>query len=251
MSPSKNNWPGQRTRPPWVRLVWWGAQALIGVVGALALFNFLIMPMFVHHGTETEVPSLEGRSLAEASAMLHEAGLTVRDTLARTHPDTEPGEVLEQIPRAGMRVKPERGIALVVSAGQSKTQVPHVAGQTLRFARLLLSQEGYLLGDVIRRPMEGFPRNTVIGSDPPRGTPLPTGGRVHLLVSDGTPTPDWVMPDLRGKELLVTADRLRFAGFPVKLDRDPDGFGLGRVRSTYPYPGTRVAVGDTVLLVGD
>ena len=247
----KTTWPGQRTRPSALRAGVVLLQLALGAAAAVALFNYVIMPRFVHHGNETEVPALEGRTLAEAAAMLHDAGLTVRDTLARTNPDSEPGEVLEQIPRAGMRVKPERGVALVVSAGQTQTTVPSLTGQTLRFARLLLGQEGYGLGDVIRRPMKDYPRNTVISSDPPHGSRAPQGARVHLLVSDGPPAPDWVMPDLRGKDLLITADRLRFAGFPVKLEREEGGFGLGRVRSTYPYPGARVAAGDTLLLVGD
>ncbi len=226
-------------------------QLGIGVLGAVLVFNLLVMPLFVRHGNEIVVPELEGRSLDDVHVLLAEQGLAVRDTLVRTSPDILAGIVIEQLPRAGMSVKPERGVTLMVSSGRSRTRVPYLSGQTLRFARLVLAQEGYVLGDVIRLASEEVPRNTVVTSDPPRGTAHPGGQPVHLLVSDGAPQERWIMPDLRGKELLITADRLRFAGFPVNIREDEDSFGLGVIRNTFPLPGSRVAAGDTIRLLGD
>jgi serine/threonine-protein kinase len=160
--------------------------------------------------------------------------------------------VLDQSPRPSVRVKPDRGVALVVSQGQAERRVPRTAGQSFRSARLTLNGAGYELGDVLRVPSPNVARNFVVASDPPAGERALPGDKVHLLVSDGPERPRWVMPDLAGQELQLTADRLNFAGFTAVIVRDEGRWfgGLGRVRSTDPGPGTVVAEGDTIRLYG-
>ena len=239
------------TGRPWLR---WGmqlVQAGLGLLAALLVFNFLVMPLFVQHGKEVSVPDLEGRRLEEAVAELAALGLSVRDTLARTNPAVPVGCIVEQVPRGGMTIKPERGVLLVVSSGRSRSSVPALAGQGQRFARIILGQEGYVLGAVLRHGSSRREKNDVIASDPPSGTVVPPGEQVSLLVSDGPAPALWIMPDLRGEGLRTTADRLRFAGFPVRLQEEDEGFRQGRIRSTRPFPGSQVAAGDTIWLIGD
>jgi beta-lactam-binding protein with PASTA domain len=223
----------------------------LGFLAAAAVFNYVVMPRFVRHGQEVEVPEVTGKSLADARILLAGARLAVRDTVSRTDPVVPRGTVLEQDPRGGARIKPGRGVHLVVSVGRREEHLPAVGGQTLRFARLALGQDGYQLGDVLRVPSTEVPRNLVMASDPAGGSEVVAGARVSLLVSDGPPAATWILPDLRGEELQLTADKLRFAGFKVVItNEDPYSFAPRRIVSTDPPAGSVVSRGDTIRLVG-
>jgi serine/threonine-protein kinase len=241
----------RRVPPPRPIFARAGAVVLGGLI-ALLVFNHLVMPRFVRHGREIEVPDATGVPLGEAVRRLQAAGLAVRDTLLRTSSTVPEGRVFDQTPRAGLHVKPERGVLLIVSQGKVEQRVPDLAGQTLRFARLALSQDGYELGNVVRVPSGTVPANAVVASDPPSGDVLPAGERIHLLVSDGPEKPRWILPDLAGRDLDETADRLNAAGFTAIIREEGFGwfFGGNRVHRTEPPAGTQVAEGDTVRLFG-
>ncbi len=234
-----------------LRLLRVAVPVLLAFLAAAAVFNYVVMPRFVRHGQEIEVPEVTGKSLADARSLLGRARLAVRDTVGRTDPTVPRGTIVEQDPRGGTRIKPDRGVRLVVSAGRREEHLPAVEGQTLRFARLALGQDGYQLGDVLRVPSRDVPRNLVVASDPAGGDEVDAGARVSLLVSDGPPAATWILADLRGEELQLTADKLRFAGFKVIIDNeDPYSFARRRIVSTDPPPGSVVSRGDAIRLVG-
>lgn len=224
--------------------------ASAGLLAALLVMNSFLMPLIVHHGREVEVPDVTKLKIQDAVTKLHAAELVVRDTLEQTSTSVERGLVIDQHPRAKLHVKPERGVLLVVSAGGSATKVPDLSGQTLRFARVALGGVGYTLGDVLRVPSTRIARNSVIASDPPAGEELAPGSTVHLLVSDGPEHSAWIMPDLSGKDLDLTADRLNAAGFVVLVERGRGLFSENQVQEATPPPGTMVAEGDTIRLIG-
>jgi eukaryotic-like serine/threonine-protein kinase len=223
---------------------------LAGLLAALLVMNSILMPLVVHHGREVVVPDVTKMKVEEAVRTLQAAHLVVRDTLQQASATLPRGTVIDQHPRARLRVKPERGILLVVSHGGTVAKVPDLSGQTLRFARMTLSNDGYTLGDVLRVPSDRVARNSVIGTDPPAGEPLTPGTAVHLLVSDGPERSAWIMPDLAGKDLDLTADRLNSAGFVVVVQRNNGLFAENRVKDAWPRPGVMVAEGDTIRLFG-
>lgn len=241
----------------WGRTLVQTAFLAIPVVLALlvtaALFNYVIMPTFVRHGLEVEVPDVTGRSVPEATVRLADYDLKVRETLERANPDVPEGTVFDVEPPPGSKIKPDRSVTLVVSRGERRKRIPPVKGQTLRFARLALNQDGYSLGDVVRVPSDGVPRNFVVASDPPPGEVPAGAGPVHLLVSDGPQAETWIMPDLTGREFRLTADKLRFAGFDVRLVESEGGVGFGPelVRATDPPPGAEISRGAVITLYSD
>jgi len=245
-----------RPRPGW--LVWTGRLVLPALGFALALglafsaFNWVVMPALVRHGKQVEVPDLSGLDLANASARLVAAQLAVRDTLQRNHPAIPPGRVIDQDPPAGRPVKPGRRVQLIVSMGGRQRAVPSLAGQTLRYARLSLGNEGYQLGAVLRVPSGRVQSDFLLASDPPESTQLGSGRAVDVLVSAGPEPQVWMMPDLRGRRLSRVEDELRFAGFSVKTRvRDPERYAGGlEVLATDPPAGARIRSGDPIELIG-
>jgi len=225
---------------------------LAGLVVAVLIMNSVVMPRFVRHGAEVEIPDVNQLTVAQAQERLAAVGLAVRDTVSQMSPSVPPGKILEQMPRPHTRVKPDRGVRVVVSRGRLEQRVPQIAGQTLRYARIALSRDGYELGEVLRVPSDRVARNFVMASEPPQDEVAPPGQRVNLLVSDGPARRTWVMPDLAGEEVQLTADRLNFAGFVAVVDESvPSWFpGRRRVRTTIPPPGAVVAEGDTIRILG-
>lgn len=221
-------------------------------VVAVLIMNSIVMPRFVRHGTEIEIPDVTQLTVAEAKERLAAVGLAVRDSVHQVSPTVPAGRILEQLPRAHTRVKPDRGVRVVVSRGRLEQRVPEISGQTLRYARIALSRDGYELGEVLRVPSERVARNFVMATEPPQQEVAPPGERVNLLVSDGPARRKWVMPDLAGDELQLTADRLNFAGFVAVVQDEGSPWVLGRrrVRTTQPPPGAVVAEGDTIRILG-
>lgn len=237
------------------RLRRWALKAIPVVaafVVAVAIMNSIVMPRFVRHGDEIEIPDVTRLNMAEAKERLGAVGLAVTDSVHQVSPTVPAGRILEQLPRPHTRVKPGRGVRVVLSRGRLEQRVPEISGQTLRYARIALSRDGYELGEVLRVPSERVARNFVMASEPPQDEVASPGERVNLLVSDGPARRTWVMPDLAGDELQLTADRLNFAGFVAVVDDEGSPWMLGRhrVRATVPPPGAVVAEGDTIRLVG-
>ena len=224
----------------------------LALIAVVVTFNNVIMPRFVHHGKEVLVPDVTGLPVHEAMRRLYTLNLSVRDTVLMSSSKVPAGHVVDQHPRPGVRVKPGRGLQLMLSRGLVAQEIPDLRGQTSRSARLALNRDGYDQGDVVYIPSSQTRRDHVVATDPPAGTVVAPGEQVHLLVSSGPRSNNWVMPDLAGEKLQLTADKLKFAGFVPVLENAGSSWLLGalRVRYTFPPPGALVAEGDTIRLYG-
>jgi serine/threonine-protein kinase len=217
---------------------------VLGTLAALVAFNAVVMPRFVGHGRDIPVPDLRGKTIPEATMLLAQSRLAVRDTVDRIDP-APPRTVIDQDPLPGRHIKPHRRVRLVVSRGPSERVVPDLAGQTLRFARVALHQENYVLGDVVYLPSPNVERNSVMATEPPAGTEAAPGASVSLLVSTGQAPRTWLLPDVEGRAVDDVAERLRYRGFVVEVDAR-HGRRRGRIASTDPPAGSVVAEGDTI-----
>src|SRR5215467_14943214 len=89
------------------------------------------------------VPSLGGRTVNDASAVLSAAGLTLKVEDAK-RPDAKvpAGQIITQDPAAGVRTRRERSVKVWVSAGARATTVPMLLGESERTAQLRAQQDG-------------------------------------------------------------------------------------------------------------
>ena len=104
-----------------------------------------------------DMPSLEGKSLNFAIEILRQSHLQLGDTVYRS--DFMKGTVLEQSIRgrrigSGMKVPWGARIDLVIGSGLSNEEivVPDLAGLTYTEAKIILEQNGILLGATIADP---------------------------------------------------------------------------------------------------
>lgn len=240
----------ERRRPPSLprRLLLYGLLLAVSFFIGIQLFNLVIMPAFVGHRKEVEVPNLVGKEYAAAERQLARASLKLGD-VQRRHDARKPGTILAQHPAGGLRVKIGREVALVVGLGQAASAVPTLRGQSQRNAQMALESAGLSPGETLVIPSETTPRDEVVATEPPAGSPAPGGAPVHLLVSAGGMGHAWMMPDLKQMDAGEVERRLTEAGFAVEVEsRGGVGRGRHRIVDHLPAPGARVRPGDRIVL---
>ena len=229
----------------------WGAGKRLLLGGALILtyFVFAFGSMRVAFRTrDVIVPSLGGKTVNEASALLSASGLNLKvEETRRVDPVVPAGHVISQDPQAGARTRRERGVKVWVSAGPRATAIPALIGESERSAQLRAQQDGLQLASISEIQSADYPAGAVIAQNPPAKS---NGAKVAVLVNQGEQGATYVMPDLIGVNGDRAADLLRTRGFRVSLvgDHPYPGVPAGIVLRQSPQGGFQVSPGDPISL---
>jgi eukaryotic-like serine/threonine-protein kinase len=188
------------------------------------------------------VPDVSGKSVADATAALQQAGFEVGDPVHQFDEDVPAGTAIGTDPASGASVPRDSAVKVVVSDGPAPVSVDDVSKQSFDQASQALSAKGFA---VTRRDdfSATVPAGQVIGTDPPAGQAIAKGSSVTIIVSKG---PELVpVPDLTGKALDVATQMLQAQGFQV----DTQSYLPGRVvRAQDPAGGKSVVKGTKVTL---
>jgi len=221
---------------------WWPVLSAAALVAALSAWFFLLGP-----GATATVPSVQGRTQAEAVATVRDAALdpTVTEAFSEKVPA---GVVVSTDPAAGSSVGRGSDVALVVSKGPERYAVPPLVGMTVAEATARIKEGNLKLGKVTKAYDEKVPEGQVLSAKPRAGASLKKGSAVALTVSRGRRPID--VPDLTGQDATAAARRLKDLGLKVDATRqeNSDSVAKGEVISQSPRDGT-VFRGDTVTLV--
>lgn len=230
-----------------------GAGKLLLLCGALLLTYLLFAAAAMRLALKTrevQVPSLAGRTVNEARALLSDAGLNLKvEEGARIDPKVPAGQILTQDPQAGLRTRRERSVKVWISAGPRSLTVPAVVGENERTAEMRVKQSGLVLraGAEIRSAEAEYPAGSVIAQSP---APKSTSADVALLVNRGERGTSYVMPDLIGVNGDRAADLLRAKGFRVAVvgEHPYPGVPAGIVLRQNPQGGFQIAPGEPISL---
>lgn len=188
----------------------WIASAIL--LALFALLNYVLLPMYVNHGSRLSVPAVVGQTFDEARQILESASLTPVQSDSRPDPVYPAGTVVYQNPVAGAIVKEGRRVYLTLSGGEVLVPVPQLRGRTLRDARFSLERFGLELGSVSYEYSETFPDNTIIAQAVAADTRIPKGSEVGLTVSRGKLLDSVAVPQVVGKTLGEAERALALAG---------------------------------------
>lgn len=231
-----------------VRLMRWAfAVAFVaGLLWAGARLFDLFFPQ------EVMVPNVVGRTEAEARTILAQQALEF-EVDQRIYSDSVPfGYVIRQDPEAGRRVREGRKIWVTLSLGPEVGVVPDVVGKPLREAQVMITQSGFVLGEVTARYEARLAPNTVVLQDPAAGSQLEKGRPIRLVVSRGDqPLQTVTLPDFTGLPLDQVKAHLKGLGLRLgstwaEYDQN---FPAGTVIDQNPMPGSDVEQGSSVDLV--
>lgn len=201
---------------------------------------------------ETRVPDVVELSVPQARERLAEAGLKMEVDQRRYHPNIPQGYVVSQSYPPETVIKKGRTVKVDVSLGPELKEVPDVIGQTLRFAKTNLQNEGFMVDPEVEEVSHpDVPAGRVVDTDPAPRTRAPKGSAVKLTVSSGPPAQLIPMPNLIGKtldEARVELDQAQLQMGTVEYDDFPDFFA-GQVARQDPEPGVDIMQGSPVKLV--
>ncbi len=229
----------------------WGAGKLVLVGGALVLTYVLFAAASMRIALKTRevvVPTLMGKPVSEATAVLADIGLNLKvEESRRIDPKVPAGQILAQEPAAGARTRRERSVKVWVSSGARATIVPDLIGESERTAQLRLQQDGIELAGVSEVRSGDYQADVVVAETPPAKSNAP---RVSLLVNRGERGATYVMPDLIGVNGDRSADLLRTRGFRVAMvgDHPYPGVPSGVVLRQSPQAGFQIAPGEPISL---
>jgi serine/threonine-protein kinase len=220
------------------------------VVSVVALMSFCVTLRSERRSDIVEVPDWTGRSRDDASADAARLGLTFEVGEERHDAAVTTDRIVQQEPAPGTKVRHGRTVRVVVSLGGETLTVPDLIGQPARQAELALRRAGLTPGWDARVHDDVAPTGQVIDQAPGGGTLSVSGDRVHRLVSEGTRTARWVMPDLAGRTLRDAQEWITLCGFRGGAVRrvPSDGKSPGTIVGQLPLAGYPIARRDVVEL---
>ena len=190
------------------------------------------------------VPDLAGHTLDEAQALLQKAHLSYGERIGRWSQQVPRGTVIGSDPHAGVELRRNTAVDVVVSRGPRPIPIPDLTGERAGRATNRLTHLGFVV-DRTARHDDTVPRGVVISQSPTGGTGV-RGDHVSLLVSQG---PVLVtVPKVTGMGLDAARQTLAAAGLQVRTQKAQFYVGLQYVVRQDPTDGERVPRGTTVTL---
>ena len=136
---------------------------------------------------DTEIPSVTGKTEAEAKSELEAAGFEV-STKESYSDDVEKGYVMSQTPVGGEKGKEGDTVIITISRGAESVEIPNVVGKSQSAATSTLENEGFAAGDISEAPSDTYKKGQVMAQDPKAGSKAGKGAKVNLVISTGQAT---------------------------------------------------------------
>ena len=183
----------------------------------------------------TTTPGVLGMTQAAAEEKLEDAGFKV-EFADPAYSETVPeGSVVETDPSPGSRVLDNGTVAVTISLGKERYDVPRLKGTTEDEAQDALLELNLEYDESIPRYSEKIDEGLVIRTNPRAGTTLKPGAAVDLIISRGRKplkVGDWVGKDAenaisvlkaRGLKVKVTEEYSDTVPEGDVIDQDPTG----------------------------
>ncbi len=208
-----------------------------------------ILPSMVHDRETVNVPSIEGKSLKEASVILNANNLFY-EIVSEQYSGQVEGIILKQIPEPDKQVKSKRPIFITISKGKETIEMPDLTGISVRQARVQLYNNGLNIGDIQYTYSDLVPKDSVISQNIRKGKSLIYGDTVRLIVSKG-PEFQIYIPKLSGMAFEGIENYLISEGFKLGNVEfiDNDTFVPGTIISQLPQSNTLAQSGQYINIV--
>jgi len=194
------------------------------------------------------VPGIINLSESAATAKLKASDLTLTVASRQFSENVRPGLIMSSIPEATADARQGSAVAVVVSKGPERYEVPSVAGETVQAATALLADRTLKVGGQRKVYDESIEAGLVVATDPREGMALRRSTEVTLLVSKG-PRPITI-PKLIGDDGAKATTELQDLGLQVTTSEEySTTIDIGNIVSITPNSGLELQRGDTVALV--
>ncbi len=185
------------------------------LVVALLFLTLQGLKSYTRHGQANPVPNFTGmlKQQAEITAKQHNLEVRVIDSVYTN--SVGPGEVVEQEPNAGFKVKDNRTIFLTVnSTNKEMVALPKLTEISFRQAQVLVESYGFKIGEISYQPSEY--NNLVLkveqdSTEISEGKLILKGSKIDFIVGRDPENEQTPLPNLKGlqiepaKEILTDA----------------------------------------------
>jgi serine/threonine-protein kinase len=229
---------------------WSSITLMVAILFVAGILSALTAMRFAIRGREVSVPSVIGKTEEQAAETLRKSGLVLKVSSKRFSSEVPEGQVLDQIPPTGTRLKTSRTVKVLLSLGERRFAVPNLLGTSLRAAQLMLTQRRFAVGNTLYTHTSIGEPSTVAYQTPRPGTLEGSDPSVNILISLGPPSEFFIMPDLIGKPAESVMSRARVEGFSIgKVSyRNYPGVEPGVVIQQKPQAGHRLSKTEIILL---
>ncbi|GGX93887.1 Stk1 family PASTA domain-containing Ser/Thr kinase [Streptomyces anandii] len=223
---------------------------LLVVAGILVLVGAILLGKWAvsGHGAGNDtvaVPNFVGQTKNDAKDSADNVGLKVTFT-PKTCDNQPKNHICSQDTQPKEEVKKGTSIALTVSTGAPKVQVPSVTGLSLDDAKSKLQGDDYKFNVVTKYRESGEDPNTVLEQNPVNGKEVEKGTTVTLVVSKAVEKV--TVPDVSNQTCDAAKQQMQANGLTgncTEVDTsDPNQ--VGKVIQTAPSIGTQVQKGSQV-----
>lgn len=222
-------------------------------------------------GNTVNMPSLLGKTYAEARTVLEELGLKIERGESEKSNQYSAGQIIAQSEESGNSVKVGTTVTVTLAAAgstassngtsstgsttsgttttttNSKVTVPPVVGKDENAAKSAITAVGLTVGTVSEASSDTVESGLVISQSPSANSETESGGKVNIVLSSG-PNKKKVT-DVIGHESSRAQSELAGDGFKVEVKETySDDMRAGLVVSTSPDRGTYVQPGSTVTI---
>jgi eukaryotic-like serine/threonine-protein kinase len=188
-------------------------MALVLVV--VALVSALTAMRFAIHGQEVEVPSIVGKTPAEAERAVAGLGLQIEVERQYYSPQIPEGRIMTQLPLRGTKVRRGWQVRVAQSLGPQRVVIPDVTKQSERAAEWNIQRRGLEVASTAEMQLPGTPADQVLAQSPPANASEVEAPRTSLLVTIAAEPPAYVMPSFVGQPLGTASRALQDAGFKL------------------------------------
>ena len=222
-------------------------------------------------GNTVNMPSLLGKTYAEARTVLEELGLKIERGESEKSNQYSAGQIIAQSEESGNSVKVGTTVTVTLAAAgstassdgtsstgsttssttttttNSKVKVPSVVGKDENAAKSAITAAGLTVGTVSEASSDTVESGLVISQSPSANSETESNGKVNIVLSSG-PNKKKVT-DVIGHESSRAQSELAGDGFKVEVKETySNDMRAGLVVSTSPDRGTYVQPGSTVTI---
>jgi len=208
----------------------------------LLLLSAILSYQVTLKGEMVSIPDLTGKTTEEAREILSLKKLSLINSGMELHERIEKGRIIQQDPLPGSRIKINKVVKVMLSAGREIVVMPRFIGRSLQAVSQQLPEMGLRKGKISHVHTPSYAAGKIIAQSPAPHAEVARGSRISFLVSQGDREKKYLMPDLIGKRATQAIRKLKNMDFVVGHIRYAYYPGLepGIIINQYPDPGSRI-----------
>ncbi|MFC2163867.1 PASTA domain-containing protein [Acidobacteriota bacterium] len=219
-----------------------------------ALILFLLSAILSYQvtlkGEMVSVPDLTGKTTEEAREILSMKKLALINSGMELHERIDKGLIINQDPLSGSRIKINKMVKVVLSAGREIVVMPRFIGRSLQAVSQQIPEMGLRKGKISHVHTPSYAAGKIIAQSPAPNEEVARGSRIGFLVSQGDREKKYLMPDLIGKRATEAIRKLKEMDFVVGHIRYSyyPGLERGIIINQYPGPGSRIQIRNLITM---